>query len=403
MASSDGPARDLALEIGRIPFVDCLSAIEPSAPFAQSLEDLLGHGTLAELGRSLGMQADLDKTTTPRERVRIFLAHVEGLENTHAYAGFVEFARFFLGFQGDRITVKEADALWNVADKAMNHTQWAGHVWKKTHAEKIVVPRTFDALGDMGEARFVPALRLDELVFELDQSAVRERLAKMTGVEATDAGMLHQALTTVFQQFTQRQGKACALRVPASFAPAPVTTEQLSRGLMALTRGDREPRLDVARGALWLAAEYCQAFGVPLILLLGDLGPAAYLELFRTFPRLAFLVSISESAHLQELIRVGRTQANVHLLPSRAEAELPALARHEGTVRLQGVAQAKLLFCFSEGRKVEFVLPKIEAQRRVLAKVLVEEYVRPGLCTEQRALEWARQLLRENAVRLFKL
>ena len=41
--------------------------------------------------------------------------------------------------------------------------------------------------------------------------------------------------------------------------------------------------------------------------------------------------------------------------------------------------------------------------RRILAKILADDYIRPRVYTEAQALDLARLLLRENARRIFKV
>ena len=53
--------------------------------------------------------------------------------------------------------------------------------------------------------------------------------------------------------------------------------------------------------------------------------------------------------------------------------------------------------------KLEFGLPKYNMYRRVLAKVLADDFVRSGATTRAGALELARLLLRENARRIFQV
>jgi glucuronate isomerase len=53
--------------------------------------------------------------------------------------------------------------------------------------------------------------------------------------------------------------------------------------------------------------------------------------------------------------------------------------------------------------KLEFGLPKFNMYRRVLAKVLAEDFVRPGVLSETRAVALGRQVLRDNVERIFKI
>jgi glucuronate isomerase len=62
-------------------------------------------------------KAPLAATVTPRERVRAILTYMDRYDNTTQYQWFLEIARAFLSFQGDRISVKDADWLCDQADR----------------------------------------------------------------------------------------------------------------------------------------------------------------------------------------------------------------------------------------------------------------------------------------------
>src|SRR5262249_21241727 len=171
--------------------------------------------------------------------------------------------------------------------------------------------------------RYVPCLRTDDLVFHLDQPAVRERLAKATIVEATDAALMRRALGILFQRFTQRGAKACAISLPPHFAPSPVYPEDLSTALVDLFRGeidDAGAKATVAHGVFWMLAELCREFRLPFDLMIGvnrkvypegvyqgqDLfdqrtSLLQYAELFNAFPDGTFCVSVLSTVQNQEL------------------------------------------------------------------------------------------------------
>jgi len=67
------------------------------------------------------------------------------------------------------------------------------------------------------------------------------------------------------------------------------------------------------------------------------------------------------------------------------------------------VPKTKQLGYYSDMYKLEFGLPKFNMYRRILARILAEDFVRPGIVNEKGALELARLLLRDNARRLFKI
>src|SRR4051794_2333114 len=109
---------DLYAALSAIPLIDPHSHIEPLSPVSKSLDDILGYHYYTELAHSAGMsQAPLGKDVDPRERVRAIVAHLDRFDNTAQYAWFLDIARTFLGFTGERITANDADALFDAAAK----------------------------------------------------------------------------------------------------------------------------------------------------------------------------------------------------------------------------------------------------------------------------------------------
>ena len=117
---TDRLTRDLHAEICRIPLIDPHSHINPHAPAAKSLDDILGYHYYTELAHSAGMnQAPLAKDVPPRERDRAILEHLDRIDNTAQYSWFLEIAQTFLGFKGERVTAKDCDSLCDAADRLM--------------------------------------------------------------------------------------------------------------------------------------------------------------------------------------------------------------------------------------------------------------------------------------------
>jgi len=67
------------------------------------------------------------------------------------------------------------------------------------------------------------------------------------------------------------------------------------------------------------------------------------------------------------------------------------------------VPKTKQIGYYSDAYKLEFVLPKYNMYRRILAKILADDFVRPGTYTEKQALDLARLVLRDNVRRIFKV
>ena len=83
--------------------------------------------------------------------------------------------------------------------------------------------------------------------------------------------------------------------------------------------------------------------------------------------------------------------------------EIPAYIEMDARARLQAVPKTKQIGYYSDMYKLEFGLPKFNMYRRILAKVLADDFVRPGITTEKGALDLARLVLRDNVRRIFKV
>jgi glucuronate isomerase len=404
--SDDALARELFAEICRIPLIDPHSHIDPHRPVSRNLDDILGYHYYTELAHSAGMsQAPLAKEVPPRERVRAILGHMDRFDNTAQYGWFLEIARTFLGFEGDRVTAADCDRLCDAAERIFAQPDWEQQVFRRTNLESIFLTNEFDdPLTGFDTRRYVPCLRTDALVFQIEQPEVPQRLARATGVEVGDADSLRQALRRLFERFTAKGARACAISLPPDFLPA--------RG------GDGEGR----PATFWMLAELCREFRLPFDLMIGvnrrvyekgvyqgqDLFDARtsliqYRELFNAFPEVTFCISVLSSGQNQELASYSWIFPNVVTSGHWWYSNIPCHVEHDLRARLQAVPKTKQLGYYSDAYKLEFVLPKYNMYRRILARVLADDFVRPGVYTAERGLDCARLLLRENVRTIFRV
>jgi glucuronate isomerase len=426
MAMADRLTRDLYTEICRIPLIDPHSHINPHAAAAKSLDDILGYHYYTELAHSEGMdQSPLGIDVPPRERVRAILGHLDRIDNTTQYSWFLEIARTFLGFKGDRISANDCDALCDTADRVMNEPGWEAKVLTQSNVEKIFLTNDFDdPLEGFDTQRYVPCLRTDDLVFHLGKLAVRERLVKATGIDSSSAPQMREAVGVLFQHFTQHGAKACAISLPPEFAPLPVSPFDLTLAMGEVMVGSTD--IDVNRvcssGVFWMLAELCREFHLPFDLMIGvnrrvyrngvfqgqDLfdqrtSLIQYAELFNAFPDVTFPISVLTSAQNQELVSYSWIFPNVVTNGHWWYSNIPAYIAHDARARLQAVPKTKQLGYYSDAYKLEFILPKYNMYRRILAQILADDFVRPGVSTEPQAIALARLLLRENTERIFQV
>ena len=421
----DRLTRDLYSEICQIPFIDPHSHINPHAAAAKSLDDILGYHYYTELAHSAGLDRARLEGVAPRDRCRAILGQMSQLDNTTQYGWFLEIAQTMLGYQGETLTERECDALWDAADRVMGHSGWEQRLVERTGVERVFLTNDFDdPLEGFDTQRYVPCLRTDDLVFHLNQKTVRERLAKATGFEPASAHQMREVISILFQRFTQRGAKACAISLPPDFTPASVSAIDLTPNLGDWLMGSSEP--DVRRvctnGSFWMLAEACREIHLPFDLMIGvnrrvypggvhqgqDLfdqrtSLIQYAELFNAFPDVTFPISVLSSAQNQELVSYCWIFPNVVTNGHWWYSNVPAYIQSDTRARLQAAPKSKQLGYYSDAYKLEFILPKFNMYRRILAQILADDFVRPGIYSENQAIALARQLLRENSRRIFSL
>src|SRR5262245_38067702 len=206
-------SQDLYAEICKIPVIDCHSHIEPHRPASRSLDDILGYHYYTELAHSAGLdKRQLGPDVEPRRRVKSILAKMSDYDNTAQYSWFLEIAREFLGFRGERLSAADADSLFATADRLMAQPDWEEQILKRSNIEKVFLTNEFnDPLEGFDTSRYVPCLRTDDLVFHLNKPEVRERLARATNQEVQHLPGIRKALARLFEDFTAKGAKACAI------------------------------------------------------------------------------------------------------------------------------------------------------------------------------------------------
>lgn len=402
----DRLSQELYTEICHIPIIDPHSHIDPHRPTARNLDDILGYHYYTELAHSVGMdKSPLAAEVDPRDRARAILYHMTYFDNTAQFNWFLEIARAFLGFQGDRLTLADCTWLCDRAEHLMTQPHWEEHVLHRSNFEKVFLTNDFDdPLQGFDTARYVPCLRTDDLVFHLHKPEIRQRLAKATGVEVGDLPSCRRALAKLFDHFTQHGAKACAISLPPNFEPAPAT-DTLS-----------------PQAVFWALAEHCREFKLPFDLMIGvnrrvyrqgvyqgqDLfdqrtSLIQYAELFNAFPEVPFCVSILSSGQNQELVSYSWIFPNVITSGHWWYSNIPVYIESDTRARLQAVPKIKQIGYYSDMYKLEFGLPKYNMYRRVLAQILADDFVRTRVYTETQALQLARLLLRDNTRRIFNV
>jgi len=413
-------------EILRIPLIDPHSHIDPRSPASKSIEDLLGYHYYTELAHSAGMDRRvLDSGVDPRDRVKGIAEFLPALSNTIQYSWLLEIARLLLDFPEKHVDGNNWELLWDCAARKMSSPGWEDEVLSRSNLERVFLTNQFDdPLEGFDTNRYVPCLRLDDLVFQLHQPAVAERLRACSGREVKDARDLKEAMETVMDRFLARGARACAISLPPHFEPVrePAGSAQAAISRVLSGRAGAEDRALASRHIFWTAAELSNDAGLPFDIMIGvnrDVYPSGvfqgtdlfdrrcsliqYRELFNAFPGLTFPVSVLAHDQNAELVAHAWIFPNVIAHGHWWYSNIPAFIESDLKARLQGVPRTKQIAYYSDMYKLEFGLPKFNMYRRVLASVLAEDFVVGRGATEEEAVALARTILRDNVERVFRL
>jgi glucuronate isomerase len=416
----------LTAELDRISLVDPHSHINPHAAASKNFADLLGYHYYTELVHSAGLPRERieEQNLSPREKVARIVEWLPAIENTVQYGWLIEMCREFFDFRDPTITVKNWEALYATAELRMSQADWEDQILTRSQLDAVFLTNDFDdPLTGFDTNRFIPCLRTDELVFHLPSPGVRERLAATTGIDPSNPGALRRALGALFSRFTEAGARACAVSLPPDFSPMPVGSGTIEPILRSLAAGDSpgpDERRALSYFVFWSLAEFCAEFELPFDLMIGvnrrvyengvhqgqDLFDARcsliqYRSLFNAFPGVTFPVSVLSHNMNQELVSHSWIFPNVVTNGHWWYSNIPAYIEHDCRTRLQAVPRTKQIGYYSDMYKLEFGLPKFGMYRRILGKILAEDFVIGMGWTEERALELGRYVLRDNVDRVF--
>jgi glucuronate isomerase len=421
----DPAARELFEEISRWPIYDPHSHIDAHRPAARNLDEVLGYHYYTELAHSAGMPAErVDPSLAPQVRARHLAQHLDQLDNTVQYSWLLEIAQTFHGFPHDRINPETIEELYQSAERSRDGAAWDKEVWSRSHLEAVFLTNEFDdPLEGWDTAKYIPCLRTDDLVLKLHEHATVERLRRSTNVDVQDVATLHRAIGVLFERFVARGARACAISLPPDFIPQPASPKRATTPLRrALNQMDlrADEHTEIRRLVFWTLAEYCADFRLPFDLMIGPIrnvypagvaggrdlfdrrvSLADYRALFNHFPGVTFPISTLAPDAAAELVAYAWIFPNVVPLGHWWYSNIPAFIAGDLRARLQAVPKVKVVGYYSDAYKLEFILPKFNMYRRILAETLADDAIGDRGWSVERALDLARHVLLDNPRRIF--
>jgi glucuronate isomerase len=414
-------------EIDAQVLIDPHTHINALSPASETLADILGYHYYTELAHSAGMPKEQieDPDIDPREKCARLFAHLAPIENTVQYSWLLEIVSAFFGFEGDTIDTDNWEPVYEAAAEKMAQEDWAEQVLRQSKLEAVFLTNDFDdPLEGFDTSVYIPCLRTDDLVFHLGNPDVQQRLEKAADASVSDAASLSAAIGRLFEHFTSKNAKACAISLPPQFSPAKISKGRADTAVAEVfgkgADSHASHREALANYVFWTLTEYSAEHKLPFDLMIGvnrgvyqagvfqgqDLYDSRvsliqYRELFNAFPQVTFPVSVLASVTNQELVSYAWIFPNVITNGHWWYSNTPAYIEHDVAGRLEAVPRAKQVGYYSDMYKLEFALPKFAMYKRVLAKVLAERFVIDRNWSESRAIALGTQVLRQNVERVF--
>lgn len=413
-------------ELEQLVLIDPHTHINPLSAASKNLADIMGYHYYTELAHSAGMDKALieEEGLDPKEKVGRLVEGLVHLDNTIQVSWLLDICREFFGFTDERITTDNWEALYDAAQQKMNEENWEQQVLEHSKLEKVFLTNDFDdPLEGFDTNLYIPCLRTDDLVFHYLKRAVRDRLNQATNTEVGDANTMRDALAKLFERFVSKGAKACAISLPPSFAPQRVDAGAATAIIKHVVKGKRLTTAEQAMlssHVFWTLAELCSEHGLPFDLMIGvnrrvyedgvyqgqDLfdkrvSLIQYKELFNAFPKVKFPISVLGSTSNQELVSYSWIFPNVITNGHWWYSNIPTFIEVDTRSRLEAVPRNKQVGYYSDMYKLEFALPKFRMYRRVLAKVLANDFVGVRGWKEEEALAFGKQILRGNVETIF--
>lgn len=423
--SLNATARELYDEMRRWPIFDPHTHINPRRPAARHFDEILGYHYYTELAHATGMPAELVAPgLDPTARVHNLAGYLDRIDSTVQYSWLLEIARTLHRFDHDRITPRNIGELLDRSNHEHDGAEWDRQVWKASNLEAVFLTNEFDdSLDGWDTAAYVPCLRTDDLVLKLNDAGTIARLRTATDVDVQDWASLRGAVGRLFERFVKRGARACAISLPPDFTPRRASPRRAVTPIRKAIHGldlRADEHEEVRSSVFWMLAEFCAEFRLPFDLMIGPIRnvyPAGvaggrdlfdrrvslydYRELFNHFASVTFPVSTLSPDAGAELVAYAWIFPNVLPMGHWWYSNVPVYIAADLRARIQALPRVKLLGYYSDAYKLEFIAPKFNMFRRILADVLEGEAVRGRGWSVDEALQLAKVILIDNPRRVF--
>ncbi|MBC7235323.1 MAG: hypothetical protein H5T69_05735 [Chloroflexi bacterium] len=421
-------------QIDALPIIDIHTHVDWKRPSARHIGDLLSYHYYTELIHSAEWQPGEAPTERfpyhdPQALARTILSKLHLIDNTVQYDWWTTILREFLGLGPAEWAPENWQDLFERSARVMGHPDWPKEVVARSQIERVFMTNEYDEdLTGLDEGLYVPCLRTEPFVVNLDRAEVRERMARFLGRPIRGPKDVCEALAKAFTRFMEHGMGYAALSAPANlrtFAVPEEEAERLLRRLCEQGSWDAEERATWAAWAIARVCDACRVHGKPFHLMIGvergayahgvpsgmDLfdsvnSLSGYGYLWNAYPDVRFPVSVLADTTGLELVASAWVRHNVYPSGHWWYANQPTDIARELRRRLDVVPRNKVLGYYSDAYYLEFILPKFRMYKFELASVLAERIERslihPNMevWTLDDTLDLAKEILIDNPMRI---
>ena len=417
-------SKRLEAEIGKMPVIDPHTHLQHRTPSAELIGNIFGYHYIKMELSTVGMDVEelMRDSLQPDALIRNALPFIPRIRNTTTWWGFMTICRA-LGFEDSTVHEGNWKNLCEVAANTMLSDDWYQEALGMVNIKKSFLTNLPDEdLDAYDRQAFVPSLRTDEWVLEVDKESTRKKLESLTDSSIGSLKSLKASIHRVAEKFVGLGAASMAISLPPGFRAfvVPEADAEAIYGRILQEKPPSEDELAQLRAhMLYTLLEICDEFHLPFQLMLGvdrqvhvrlewdgfstDMNMMkTFRDALNRFPNVKFVFSILNTVLTHELAIYAKTFANCYAAGHWWYTFYPDIIKRMILERLQAVPYTKLIGWYSDSYYVEWTIAKIKLYIKSLASVLAE-MVEDGYMSEELALEVAGAMLWDNNLEIFGL
>lgn len=417
-------SKRIALEISGMPVIDPHTHLQHKTPSAQFIGNIFSYHYIRMELSTVGMDVQklMNESIPPDDRMKNALPYIPKISNTTTWWGFMTICKAF-GFEDDTIDEGNFQDLCDIAKETMQSEGWYKKALHNINIKKSFLTNLPDEdLSGCDRDSFIPSLRTDEWVLDIQEKATKEKLESLTKTSIMNIYDLKSAIGKVADKFVNMKSASMAISLPPNFLVFPVADDDAEILYNKVLIGKRLADDELTRlqsYMIYSLFEVCNDLSLPFQIMLGvdrkihrrlewdgfstDLNMVkTFRDALNRFPKVKFVFSILNSILNHELAIYSKTFANCYFAGHWWYTFYPALIKNAILERLQAVPYPKLIGWYSDSYYVEWTIAKIKLYIKSLSNALAE-LVADGYINEDMALKVAKAMIYDNSIEIFSL